>query len=120
MKRKTDNQEELCYEYYDALIGALRYVAYRCGYALTVHGSLNRDIDLVACPWRDSAISAPHLIKYIQKATKAIIGTARTRDIDQDKQPQIKPCGRLAWAFYLTYDDTKPYLDISVMPKGPK
>lgn len=118
MKRKPDTRADLCREYYGALINALRYVAERCGYALAVHGSLRRDIDLIAAPWRDGAISAEGLIKYLRKATEEIIGCARVRKADEGRQPEKKPCGRLGWSFYLTYDDNGPYLDISVMPKG--
>jgi len=116
MKRKCDHQAEMCGEYYDVLIEALRHVAYRCGYALAVHGSLKRDIDLIACPWRDTAVDAYHLMDKIQKATLSIIGVARVKKFDE--QPEEKPCGRLAWVFYLTPDDNGVYLDISVMPKG--
>lgn len=122
MRRKINEHEERCKEYYDVLIEALRYVAYRCGYALTVHGSLKRDIDLVACPWRESAVDAEYLIEKLREATLAIIGIAREREVDKGSQPEKKPCGRLAWAFYLTPDDDDNgvYLDISVMPKGEK
>src|SRR5258708_6210270 len=113
---KPDRRADLCREYYCALIAALRHVAYRCGYALAVHGTLRRDIDLIACPWRDTAVSAPYLINEIRKATEAIAGTARVKEGDQF--PEKKPCGRLAWAFYLTHLDDGPYLDISVMAKG--
>lgn len=118
MKRKPDLRAEQCQEYFTILIRALRYVAERCGYALGVHGSLRRDIDIIAAPWRDSAISAAGLIDYLRKATEAIVGCARVRKADEGHQPEKKPCGRLAWSFYLTYDDNGPYLDISVMPKG--
>ena len=112
---KCNLRSELCQEYYDVLIVALRHVAYRCGYALAVHGSLKRDIDLIACPWRDTAISAHSLLDEIRKATEVIIGFARERERDKP-QPEKKPCGRLAWSLYLTHEDTGPYLDISVMP----
>jgi hypothetical protein len=118
MKKKTDERAEQCAEFYGALIEALRHVAYRCGYALAVHGSLKRDIDLIACPWRQSAVSACYLIDSLAKATEAIVGMARVRDVDKDRQPEKKPCGRLAWSFYLTHRDDMAYLDISVMPKG--
>ncbi len=44
--------------YVKALLPALRYLAHGCGYALTTHGTMRRDIDLVAVPWRDGAVSA--------------------------------------------------------------
>jgi hypothetical protein len=85
MKPKNDPRAELCLEYYDVLIAGLRHVAYRCGYALAVHGSLKRDIDLVGCPWRDSAVDAAYLIEELRKATESIIGFARTRDARQTR-----------------------------------
>lgn len=115
--KKINHKEVLCAEFYDALITALRYVAYRCGYALAVHGSIKRDIDLIACPWRDHAVDSEYLIKEIKKATKAIIGEARPRCGEKTLKAQTMPCGRIAYAIYLTHDDSDPYLDISVMPK---
>jgi hypothetical protein len=41
---------------YELLIEPLRAVARSLGYALTVHGSLVRDIDLVAVPWTSDAV----------------------------------------------------------------
>lgn len=117
MKHKPDRLAEMCVEYYEVLIAPLRHVAYRCGYAVGVHGSLKRDIDLIAVPWRDTAVDAGYLIEQIRKATEAIVGEARVREVDAP-QPQKKPCGRLAWSFYLTHEDAGPYIDISVMPKG--
>ena len=118
MRRKPDLRADLCQELYGALISALRHVAERCGYALGVHGSLRRDIDIIAAPWREGAIGAQNLIGHLQKAAEAITGCARVRKADEGRQPEKKPCGRLAWSFYLTYDDNGPYLDISVMPIG--
>lgn len=98
-------------EYYEVLIKPLRHVAERCGYALAVHGSLNYDIDLVACPWRDNPIDAASLAETIRKTAEAIIGIAEIRE--SDKLPEKKPCGRLGWSFYL---GGGPYIDLSVMP----
>lgn len=118
MRPKPDERALACQEYYRVLISALRYRAYRCGYALGVHGSLKRDIDLIAAPWRDGAVDAYYLVDALRKITEEVIGMARVRDIDRDRQPERKPCGRLGWSFYLTPMNDGPYLDISVMPKG--
>jgi hypothetical protein len=114
MKPKIDERARLCREFYLALMPGLCFVAERYGYALCVHGSLRRDIDLVAVPWRDAAPSAESLIEALAKATHAITGTARFRE--HDLQPELKPQGRKAWSIYLTPLDDAPYLDISVMP----
>ena len=114
MKPKIDERARLCREFYQALMPGLRFVAERYGYALCVHGSLRRDIDLVAVPWRDNTPSAESLIEGLAKATHTIVGTARFRK--RDPQPELKPQGRKAWSIYLTPFDDAPYLDISVMP----
>lgn len=104
-------------EFHRAMIVALKHVAYRCGYALAVHGSLKTDIDLLAAPWRDSAISAHALAEEIRLTAERIIGFARIRDVDKDRLPEHKPCGRLAWSFYLQPEGIAgPYIDLSVMP----
>lgn len=102
-------------EYYGVLIAALRHVAYRFGYALTVHGSLGMDIDLVAVPWRDTCAGAAGVAEAIQRAAEAIIGRAEMRA--GDPNPKKMPCGRLAWSFYLGSPELDvPYIDLSVMP----
>jgi hypothetical protein len=94
---------------------ALRFVAQRCGYALAVHGSLKTDIDLLAAPWRQTAVSADYLAEQIRLTAESIIGTAQTRA--HDPSPTKKPCGRRAWSFYLQPDGVEgPYIDLSVMP----
>lgn len=114
MKPKIDERARLCREFYLALMPGLRFVAERYGYALCVHGSLRRDIDLVAVPWREAAPDAESLIEGLYVATKAITGLARFRS--HDHRPELKPQGRKAWSIYLTTLDEGPYLDISVMP----
>ncbi len=102
-------------EYYSALMPALQHVAYRYGYALAVHGSLKTDIDLIACPWRGSCLRASSLAEAIRKTAEQIIGHAEMRK--QDPSPTQKPCGRLAWSFYLQPEGCEgPYIDLSVMP----
>ena len=102
-------------EYYRVLVRALRHVAYRNGYALTVHGSLKTDIDLVAVPWREGAVSQENIAEEIRSTAEKIIGVARKRQFDVC--PEQKPCGRLAWSFYLVPEGISgPYIDLSVMP----
>lgn len=94
---------------------ALRHVAYRCGYALAVHGSLKTDIDLIAAPWRDAAISADSLVEKLRACVEVVIGTARMREADPN--PTKMPCGRLSWSLYLQPEGVEgPYIDLSVMP----
>src|SRR4051812_2987278 len=63
-------------EYYDRLIGPMREVARTHGYALAVHGSVNRDIDLIACPWVAEATDAETLyIALMRKCAEILYGT---------------------------------------------
>jgi hypothetical protein len=95
---------------------ALRCVARRCGYALAVHGSLRTDIDLLAAPWRESAVDASYLAEEIRKTVEQIWGRAERRD----EKPTEKPYGRLAWSFYLQpIGVAGPYIDLSIVPKQP-
>ena len=117
LRVKRTREDELAEQvkgYYEILIDALRYVAYRHGFALAVHGSLRRDIDLIAAPWRESAVGGDALAKAISGAIEAIIGTSRERK--EFPNPEKKPCGRLGYSFYLTHDDFGPYVDLSIMP----
>jgi hypothetical protein len=57
-------------EYFEVLIKALRHVAYRHGYAIAQHGSLGFDIDLVACPWRDSCTDPSSVAEAIRSTAE--------------------------------------------------
>lgn len=107
MKRSADHHAARCRELADILIIPLREVARRHGYALGVHGSLSYDIDLIACPWRETCTQPENLAAAIQDAVKAIAGTSKMEG------PEQKPCGRLAWSFHM---GGGPYVDLSVMP----
>lgn len=114
--------ERLTKEYWNILQKPLRHVASRCGYALAVHGSLKYDIDLIAVPWRDSAVGADYLVEHIRLAAEQIIGVCVIRECDKGRVPEKKPCGRLAWSLYLVPDSPEflgPYLDLSVFPPSP-
>jgi len=110
MKRSANHHAERCRELADILIVPLREVARRYGYALGVHGSLSYDIDLIACPWRESCASQETVAEAIRKAVEAIVGAA---EVITDKCPEQKPHGRLAWSFHM---GGGPYVDLSVMP----
>ncbi len=98
---------------YHKIIEPLRDVAYENGYALTVHGSLARDIDLVPIPWTDRAIPAAELYEGIRAKTEEILGAAIPDE--RYPQPEVKPHGRLAWSFQVG----GTYIDLSVMPTRP-
>lgn len=85
-------------------------IAKKLGYALTVHGSLSRDMDLIAVPWISEVASATELMEAFAKKLghvlfdEAIITPAAK-----------KPHGRYAYSILLTNDHHPIYLDIGVM-----
>jgi hypothetical protein len=87
-----------------------RCTAWMYGYALMMHGSFTRDLDLLAVPWTDSACPPEHLIKVI---------CYRTDMQENGHPPTLKPHGRLAFTLMFKEPPQDPrFVDISVMPKG--
>lgn len=121
--------------HFELLIGPLREVARRLGYALGVHGTLIRDIDLIACPWTGAAVSAKTLARAIGCETRRIVGCAKPCPSEsRSNNPKYfrnglmgyaakvgrisaKPHGRKSWVFHLTPNCDGPYIDLSVMPR---
>lgn len=105
---------------YEKLIGPLRAVAVSLGYALAVHGSLARDIDLIACPWAERAVDALELAGAIRAEAERVMGYAsmHAREVGDEYfergSPCAKPWGRLVWSYHL---GGGPYIDLSVMAK---
>jgi len=101
--------------------------AHSHGYALTVHGSLRRDIDVVAVPWTNEAISPDELAEKIV----AWLVTVEVCHADAWKAAiktrEEKPHGRLAWSISLkgplsltSRGECAPYLELSVVaPASP-
>ena len=104
-----------------AFIARVREVAREHGYAIGVHGSQARDIDLVAVPWMVEAVSAQDLVDAICEAL-----SLRERKVNLYADPagprimpnpEPKPWGRLGWSL----DGCPPpwkYLDLSVAPRA--
>lgn len=93
--------------FYASMLPDIRRTARECGYAITIHGSMARDFDLVAIPWIKEAKSAEELVV-------ALCESMRTFTINgEDSSAIIKPHGRRAWKLYF---GGQPYLDLSIMP----
>lgn len=84
-------------------IDRIRELAREVGYAIAVHGTLERDLDLIAAPWTNEAISAAELINHI---TVGLGG--RIVEIEQ------KPLGR--YAATIQMDGWFKNIDLSVCP----
>ncbi|MCD0167003.1 hypothetical protein [Deinococcus sp. 12RED42] len=82
-------------------------LAWTCGYTLAVHGSLERDLDLIACPWTEDAVSPDDLVSVL---------------IDQGRLKQRgpwvdKPHGRRGLTLRSGTDAWTKHIDLSVMPR---
>jgi hypothetical protein len=101
-----------CRELVKILLPALREVARSYGYAIGLHGSVAYDIDLILVPWREKPIDLHTTVEALRKVIEVVAGFAEARQ----PEPTKKPCGRLAWSFYVVPHSAAPYFDISGFP----
>lgn len=116
--------------FFGCLYPGLCDIARKHGYALTIHGSVVTDLDLVAIPWTEEAVSSLELRTAMADHLGAIdYRGLLTRDnpwfTEQQREqiitreggngPEHKPHGRLAWSLYL-HAGVK--VDLSVMPRS--
>lgn len=108
------------------LVNPLCNASRSLGYALAFHGSLIRDIDLVAVPWVTNAAEPGVLAEVIRQTTELTTGYCQMDPLEESVDwfrrgcPGMKPHGRLAWSFWLTSIRGCPYIDLSVVPPNPE
>ncbi|MCH4894019.1 hypothetical protein GO308_12925 [Sphingomonas sp. SFZ2018-12] len=96
----------------DLILPPMRMTAKEAGYAICVHGSLNRDIDLVAIPWREHNVSdKDELVKRITFAVAGVIGRCNF-----ERDWAVKPHGRFAKILLAWCGENTAQIDLSVMP----
>lgn len=98
----------------------LKIIALKYGYNLVIHGSLNRDLDLIAIPWVDDPKSEQEMIKKFQRYLTGKIET----QLNGKVHFSVLPGGRHCYVICLNrgnrhgewvrYEDREYYLDISV------
>jgi len=88
-------------------INKIRVLAKEVGYAIGIHGSRERDLDIVAMPWVEEAVTPEKLFEHIAKGMNA-------RVVDKLEN---KPVGRIAATIQI--DGYYKQIDISVMPPIP-
>lgn len=95
---------------YARIFTVARVLCWSEGYALTMHGSFTRDLDLVAVPWIDRAREPEHL-------ARRILETCGLKDTAGN--PGEKSHGRLVWTMRLPDFGDPRFVDFSVMPPSP-
>lgn len=110
---------------YACIYPGLCDIAREHGYALAIHGSVTRDLDLIAVPWRAQTSTPKTLIDaltshiggclYPDLLRRSHVPEEHIKQIlerPENHQPEIKLHGRLAWNIYL---DAGCKVDVSVM-----
>jgi hypothetical protein len=93
--------------FYAMLYPRLREVARQHGYALALHGSLTKDLDVIAVPWVADAADEKTLVRAIVERAHGMV-QSNHRVVEQ-------PHGRRSWTIML--GGNGGYLDLSVMPR---
>lgn len=86
-------------------INELQTIARANGYALAIHGSLQRDLDAIAVPWTKNAVPSATLVERICEQMELLVA---------EGSPTPKYHGRQAWTLMLR---TFGFIDLSVMPR---
>ena len=102
----------------------LKQIALEYGYNLVVHGSMNRDLDLIAIPWEDRCCHTKEQL-MIKEFQEYLTGK-HLLDKKGNAPYTILPGGRHGYVICLNrgdkhgewvrYEDKEYYLDISVIP----
>lgn len=74
------------------------------GYALGVHGSMNRDFDLICVPWRKAVTSHGTVVKKLIEVFA----------LEQIGEPEVKNHGRVAYTLAVSFGEC--FFDLSFMP----
>lgn len=100
---------------YSQILPRIRGAAKDLGYAIGIHGTLTRDLDLLAVPWTDDAAEPMALVKMIAKTVGGFVIGDRTNERGYiSDHPTEQPHGRMSWNICW---GGKAFIDLSVMPR---
>lgn len=94
---------------YLAALPHIQRVAREHGYAVGVHGSLARDLDVIAVPWVEEASEPDVLVQAIIDALEGFISP------EDPEVPLRLPHGRLCYPIHL---GAGRYVDLSITPRA--
>ena len=99
--------------FFRSRLPAIRMAARVCGYAIGVHGSMRRDMDLIAVPWAER-----FLPKEILAGAIGVAACGMSQPGDSYVWEQ-KPMGRIATSFAICWtEEHKPgngHIDLSIV-----
>lgn len=121
--------------YYAIMFEPLKEIALKYGYNLVLHGSLNRDMDLIAIPWQETLGSVDEMIDEFCQYVGGEVCLFNHRIAEDGKitgdRFTPKPHGRVCYVIdiyrggYLNgggfqemafHKDPQTYIDISIIP----
>ncbi|MER8999987.1 hypothetical protein NKJ52_20685 [Mesorhizobium australicum] len=85
----------------------LTEIARKHGYAMAVHGSVARDLDLICIPWIDDADDPQAVVDEI---------TSRFAIKETDKPPRVREHGRIVYTLLVSFGDC--FIDLSFTPRA--
>ena len=111
----------------------IKAIGLQYGYNIVLHGSMNRDLDLIAIPWEETVKDKDQMIDEIASTIGGILMMCdRSIENQEGTRYTYKPHGRMAYIininrdFEIKYDGfiskvkdfahPQYYIDISVMP----
>ena len=99
---------------YAQLLPRIRAAGKALGYAIAIHGTMARDLDLLAVPWTEEAADPAELVEAVRQAAGGfVIGGVRNTGQVPDP-PTQQPHGRMSWNICW---GGRPFIDLSVMPR---
>lgn len=107
MKDKSEVNTEGRATFYSVLYNRFRAAALECGYALALHGSMAKDMDLLAVPWVEDSKTPDELVSAI---SDCIDGTVWKGHHLLDRHE--KPHGRISYTLSIMGDWQ---IDLSIM-----
>ena len=95
------------------ILPPMRLAAKEAGYALAVHGSLDRDIDLIAVPWVTHNVWSKEALRdALVGAIRGVVGRCHVPKNEWTE----KPHGRVATCLLAWCGNTTADIDLSIMP----
>lgn len=99
------------------ILPLIRETARKLGYAIALHGSMRRDLDLIAVPWVDDAVAPEVLVQMlIQELGGKCPDMHKFKEGDTVGMPMVKPHGRHAYSIQL--NDYACWIDLSITSRA--
>ena len=108
MKDKEEVKLNSKATFYAVLYSDFRKAAIDCGYALAIHGSMARDMDLIAVAWTEEARPVDELVEKINNCIGKTVWTEHNLTTSE-----LKPHGRITYTLSIMGDW---FIDLSIIP----